>query len=225
MGDTKIPSGRDALIAFYKEHQPIWDTNAAALGLDPVALEPFKEAVDAAVLALGAASSARNASKLATDELNIKAEKLRPLGSSVVATIRAYAEFTGDENVYSIAQLSPPAPPKPAGPPTPPTNLLADPTANGHIILKWKGTTAQGQFFIIERSVDGGPWVRMEPVAAKTWTDLAVPRNTNVIQYQVWGARFDKRSATAPQATVNFGTVDAAIAAAFRSGPADTQAA
>lgn len=226
MAMTKIPANRDPMIDFYRQHIELWIDHAVELGLDSAAaLTPLKDAVDAAVAAQSEADALRNAARLATDMLNARAALLRSLGGAVVATIRAHAEFTGNEEIYSTAQISPPAARTPAGPPAPPTNLIADPTPNGHIILKWKGTTERGQFFIIERSVDGGPWVRLEPVAAKKFTDTLVPRNTNVIQYQVWGARFDKKSDTAPQATVNFGTVDPQIAAAFRSAGPGTLAA
>lgn len=51
----------------------------------------------------------------------------------------------------------------------------------------------------------------------KTWTDDAVPMNTNVIQYRVFRQRGLAKSTTAPTAVVNFGTLPPALAAAFRS--------
>lgn len=218
MALNNVPSSRNEMIQFYKEHAPIWSAAAAVIGLTPAAATEVQALVDKAVASLDKANAARNSSKSSTAILNADAELLRSTGGAAVATIRAFAETSGDPAVYEAADLAPPSPPKPVGPPVAPTNLVADPTPNGTIEITWKGTTAQGQFFIIERSVDGGAWTRLQPVAAKKFTDLLVPRNSNVIQYQVWGARFDTKSATAPIATVNFGTVDPAIAAAFRSG-------
>ncbi len=217
MADTTIPQSRNDIINFYAQHEPIWQTEQADIGLSVDQVAQVKSAVEAAVLALNAAEAARNASKLATAMLNEKAAQLRSVGGAAVATIRAYAETTGDEAIYDKAKVSPPAPPKPVGPPVSPTNFTADPNADGTITLKWKGTVSGNQSFVIERSVDMGPWIMVEGLRKKAWLDTKVPMNVNLIRYRIFGVRGNQYSVNPALTNVNFGTLPPELAAAFRT--------
>ncbi len=219
-----IPGPRDEMLDFYANHIETWDMNQASIGLGAPELTALKEALDAALLQRGATQQLRQNARTATDVLNAKAALVRSLGGAAMSTIRGYAEATDPAVVYAKADLPMPKPPTPAGPPVAPTSVVADPNATGTITLKIKGSVAQNASFEIERSVDGGPYVLIKPTRSKTWTDEAVPMNTNVIIYRVWGARDDVRSQTATSATVNFGNLPAEILAAFRTNGIEPQA-
>jgi hypothetical protein len=205
------------MIEFYKAHSGVWEAAALTVGLQPATITAFKAAVDAAVVSQDKVIQARQDSKAVTDELNANAAVLRAIGGACMSTIRAFAETTGDDNVYTIAKIPMPKPPVPVGPPTSPTDLSADPHANGTITLKWKGTIQGNQWFAIDRKVDAAPWVRLDSVRAKTFTDLAVPMNTNMIQYRVAGQRGTVISNPPAEALVLFGNLPAEIQAAFRA--------
>lgn len=217
MADTSIPQSRNDIISFYAQHAPIWSTAPVDIGLTIPTAAAVKAAADEAVAALNAAEAARNASKVATDTLNAKAASLRLIGGAAMATIRAFAETTGNEEIYQKAQISPPAPPKPVGPPVSPTEFSADPNADGTITLKWKGTVSGNQWFVIERSIDMGAWTFIKSIREKRWLDTAVPMNVSNITYRVFGLRGSELSVSPPTAAVNFGTLPAALAAAFRT--------
>ncbi len=217
MADTQIPNTRNEIVEFYKQHAEIWSTLTTEIGISVELAAAVKAATDAAVLAQQTAVAQRNTAKMSTTDFYDKADALRAIGGAAVATIRAYAEATDDKEVYIKAEVSPPAPPTPPGPPVAPKSVTADPNATGTITLKIKGSVAKNASFHIERSVDNGPWVLVNPTRSKTWTDEAVPMNTNTITYRVFGVRDNKRSDNATSATVNFGNLPAALQAAFRS--------
>lgn len=217
-----LPGTRDAMVAWFNDRIDLWTVSAAEIGLDPLAVTAFKSQLESVNGQISQMAIKRNAARAATINTNASAAVLRAAGSGLIATIKAFAETSGDEEVYEKANVPPPAPPKPAPPPVAPEAVTADPNATGTITLKIKGSVAQNGSFRIERSVDGGPYVLVDPTRSKTWTDTAVPMNSNVIAYRVFGVRDEKRSQTATGATVNFGTLPAALQAAFRSdaGPA-----
>lgn len=217
-----LPGTRDAMLAWFNERIELWVAEAAAIGLDPLAVNAFKTQLESVNTQASQMFIARNAARAATISTNSSAAVLRAAGSGLIATIKAYAETTGDDSVYEKSNVPPPAPPTPAPAPTAPEMVTADPNAVGTITLKIKGSIAQNGSFHIERSVDGGPWVLVNPTRLKTWTDEAVPMNVATIAYRVFGVRDDKRSQTATSASVNFGTLPPALQAAFRSAAGPT---
>jgi hypothetical protein len=219
MADTQIPSGRNELVDFYEKHYELWVDKALEIGLSVELAAAVKTAAEAAIAARNNAGLLRNSAKMGTTDYYEKADALRSIGGAAVATIRAFADATDNKTVYITAAISPPAPPTPAGPPSPAVNFTADPRADGMINLKWKGTVAQNASFDIERCVDSGPYVLLDNVRTKSFLDKAVPMNTNMIVYRIYGKRDGVRS-TPETATVLFGNLPAAIQAAFRSGPA-----
>lgn len=218
MSTPIVPNGRDEMIAFYKVHQPVWETNMLALGLTQPEIDEIKAKLTAALTQQETAAQARQNAQAQTLSLNQLADVLRATGALMMTRIRTYAESTNNPALYALAEIPAPKPPQPAGPPQTPTDFVADPLANGTITLTWKGSIAQGQDFPVERSIDGGPWTLRDTVRGKKWTDMAVPMNSNVIQYRIYGRRSDVWSNPPATATVNFGNLPAEILAAFRAG-------
>lgn len=218
-----IPKTRDAMIEWYTQRQPIWEAQLEQIGVTAPQCTELKNRLGQAVDLVAAAKAKRESAKTATEAAALAVDSLRSYGAGLVSTIRAFAEATDDDQVLIKAEVPLPKPPTPVGPPTSPTDLSADPHANGTITLKWKGTIQGNQWFAIDRKTTAGNWVRLDSVRAKKFTDLAVPMNTNIILYRVYGQRGTQISNPPAEATVNFGNVPAEIAAAFRTG--DTQAA
>lgn len=215
-----VPQQRDLMIQFYEYHSPIWTANAAGVGLLPAQTTELATRLEKAKNSLDAVLAARQQAKALTLQLDADAAALRSYGAGLMSTIRGYAEQQADPaETYVLAEIPAPQPAKPAGPPVAPEAVVADPNATGTITLKIKGSVAQNASFHIERSIDGGPYLLVGPTRLKTWTDEAVPMNSNTIQYRVFGVRDDTRSQTATTATVNFGNLPPALQAAFRSGP------
>jgi hypothetical protein len=206
------------MVAWFNERIDLWASSAAEIGLDPLAVTAFKAQLESVNGQISQMAIKRNAARAATINTNASAAVLRAAGSGLIATIKAFAETSGNEDVYEKSNVPPPAPPSPAPPPVAPELVTADPNAVGTITLKIRGSVAQNGSFHIERSIDGGAWVLVNPTREKTWTDMAVPMNTNTIAYRVFGVRDSKRSDTATGATVNFGNLPPELQAAFRTG-------
>ncbi|MDQ7014017.1 MAG: hypothetical protein Q9O74_09000, partial [Planctomycetota bacterium] len=78
------------------------------------------------------------------------------LGTALVATIRAFADATGQlegdaafADVYTAANLSPYNDASPLAAPTPATSLQALLLNSGGIKLTWNGTTANGTVYSV----------------------------------------------------------------------------
>lgn len=205
MADTTIPSSRNALVEFYRLRGDDWVAHAAALGLTVEAAEQVRAAALDAQAKIAEAERLRMFAKVATETANQAARQLRAIGGPATAMIRAHAESTGNIQLYDLAKVSPVAPPSPTPAPTPPTDVRAQPTANGAIILTWRGTIARSQWFIIERSVDGGDFTQQDTTRRKRWTDEKVPTGARRINYRIYAKRGDRRSTLAAETVVSFG--------------------
>lgn len=107
MANPVVPVAREAMIAFYANHQPVWELNQALIGIPLDAPLELKTRLEAAQLALTAAQAARQASKTATTALEDAAEALRSYGAGLMSTIRGFAESTGNPDVFSKAAIRP----------------------------------------------------------------------------------------------------------------------
>lgn len=219
-----IPGTRDAMLTFYANHVDLWSSVAAQIGVSSAMVIDLKGSLIESQAALQAAQQARETAKVATDTLNFKAAVTRALGGAAMSTIRAFAESAGGVEVYQLANIPAPKPPQPAGPPTPALDFTADPRADGTIQLRWKGTIAQNASFDIERSVDGGAYTLLKNTRSKKYLDTAVPMNSSIISYRIYGVRDDLRS-TSISSNVLFGTLPPALQAAFRTGGPVSEAA
>lgn len=215
-----VPTTQDGLLDWYSQHAPVWTVAAASIGLLPAQTTALSDLVTAAKTARDNRLNAAQAAKTATVAYNAALSNLGTFGAAMMATIRAYAEATDDEGVYQKADIPPPAKPTPAGPPVTPTEFTADPNADGTITLKWKGSVAQNGGFDLERSIDGGAYTAIKSTRSKTYLDKAIPMNSAMIVYRIYGTRDDVRNENPATTQVLFGTLPPELQAAFRSGPA-----
>lgn len=199
-----VPETNAARLTFYATHVPVWTANAAALGLDPAQVAALSALVGAARQATADAMAARNAARAATAAMN---EAMRAMhadpgaGADIISAIRTHAQATGDEGVYTLAQIPAPAEPSPIGPPGRPTDFDVELVpANGALILKWKCPNprgAEGTMYTVERQIGNGQVVRLDTVGTKSFTDAALPAGAvgtpGGVTYRVTAVRSTKR--------------------------------
>ncbi len=205
-----LPSKINERIQWFEQRLADWNTNATAIGLTVAQVASLTTLVTAARSAWDTAQSARQDAKNATVNQSSAVSAMSELGGDLVKTIRAFAQTTNNNTVFSLASVPPPAPPTPAGPPVPPTDLSADPNADGTITLKWKGSVASQTFFTVWRRVGAtGPFVQIGSLASKKFIDDGVPPPSSPagtqVFYNVRSQRGTAFSAPSDTTMVQFG--------------------
>jgi len=189
-----LPSSREQMIAWFSDRVADWAANAAAIGLNPAQAAEIAMRIAAAQNDLQTATDTRIASRNATVNFHDSADSLREYGADLVKVIKAFAESTDDQGVYSLASVPPPAPPSPAGPPPAPTGLTAKLLPGGGLRLSWKGTTSQGAFFGVYRKAEGETaFTFLDAPADKTFDDTTIPAEANTVTYYIQARRDDFR--------------------------------
>lgn len=193
-------------IIFLEQRMSLWANNAVEIGLTPEQVGVLETLVLAARSKHNAALTARNASKLATQELYTAAGTMTSSASEMIQTIRLFAESTQDPEVYDLANIPAPSPPKPAGPPPQPTEVSHHCQPDGSVLLKWKGSLSHGAFFKVYRRMTGeGSFSSIGAVAAKSLIDDTVPAGTHQAIYYIVGQRGIETGPASEWYTVNFG--------------------
>lgn len=139
---STLPSKDIDQITFMEQHAPIWAGSPASVGLTAPTCTAITAAVSAARKAFNDAQNARAASKSFTNTQKNAIAAMHTLSADAIKTIRLYAETTGDPNVYSKADIDPPAPPTPAQAPTQPIMLRASIEPSGALTIGWKAGPA-----------------------------------------------------------------------------------
>src|SRR5690606_14316239 len=108
----------------------------------------------------------------------------------------AYAATSGEDNIYELARIDPPAPPSPVPAPTTPTDVVTTLTNTGAIHLKWKAKNASpsaGTAFTIHRKLDGqSAYQQIGTSGVRTFIDETGPPGTPSVNYMIRGIRGDK---------------------------------
>ncbi len=212
MAKPVVPVAREEMIAFYANHQPIWELNQALIGIPVDAPAELKVRLDAASAALTAAQAARQASKTATATLDEAADALRSYGAGLMSTIRGYAESTGNPAVFDKAQIPPPRKATPLPPPVAPTNLSATLTTHGAVLVQWNGSTANGVNYMVYRSTDAGsgagPQVLIGSIGARELVDEGIVGCMKSATYQVRAVRGTQFSGFSGTTTIYFQPVE-----------------
>src|SRR5690606_36652319 len=122
---------------------------------------------------------------------------------------RAYANTTGDDEVYAVAQIPPPAQRDPAPPPAAPTDITLAVQPNGAIQVKWKITQpapgAEIQTVIQRRLNNSGSWQNLGVTGLKTFTDSTVPGGTELVTYMLHATRAGVTGLFSQQTSINLG--------------------
>ncbi|VAX41651.1 hypothetical protein MNBD_PLANCTO03-615, partial [hydrothermal vent metagenome] len=142
------------------------------------------------------ATRARNASMSATVGFHASADTLVGDGRDLIATIKAFAEASGDPQVYVRASVPPPAPPSVVGPPGTPTRFCVSLQGNGSFNLTWHADNPQGSsgtIYEVLRSDDGGPFAFLGTTGTRRFADTTLPAGTGTAVYQITGVRSTSR--------------------------------
>jgi hypothetical protein len=149
-----IPSGPHQQLEWLEAHVPTWQANAAAIGLTAAQVAALAALAAAARTAFDDMMIARDGSRDATQHFhNTMTAAIAP-ARDYVKTIKAYAETTGNPNVYVLASVPPPAPPVPIGAPGSPVDLAGVIDASGELTLTWDAPVSgpsNGIVFEVER--------------------------------------------------------------------------
>lgn len=225
-----VPTSRLGKIQFYEDHLPAWLTNAEAIGLTEVKLAEFSPLVVAARTAYDAQQAALNAARAATVSFHNAVRAMHSdsgAGADLIKTIRAYAESTGNPNVYVLAQIPPPATPGQAPPPGTPFDLQVGLLQSGALELRWKCHNPSGVagtiYEILRRDSSGGSFEYAGSIGIKSYVDETVPSGIPSVTYQITAVRSTLRGKPA-QFTVNFGVSGRTGTATIASVMAETPA-
>jgi hypothetical protein len=209
MGIT--PNSNLGKVEFYEAHLTPWTNNAAAIGLSLPEVAALTIATTDARAAYNAMIAARDAAKAATQSFYSKVSVMHSapgLGSDMIDTIKNFAQTNDDPNVYTLAQIPPPASGGVVPPPGTPFDFRVGLRQDGSLELKWKcnnPTGASGTVYEILRSISGGAMAFVDNAGEKLFVDATLPPNAGPVTYQITGVRTTVRGDPA-QFTVQFGT-------------------
>ncbi len=185
-----VPHTQQGAIDFFANRAPTWAANQASIGISAAQVVDIDAKITVAQSKLAAAQAARIAARTATLELNEALADMRSFGGDLIKTIRAFAETTGDANVYTLSDIPPVAPPTPAGPPDQPTELTASILLPFGIGLEWKGSVSQSAYFSIWRRLPGeSAFTMLDTTKAKSFEDRTLPGATASVEYYVAAIR------------------------------------
>ncbi|HYE61970.1 MAG TPA: hypothetical protein VD997_08225 [Phycisphaerales bacterium] len=203
---TVIPRKDQEAIEFFEAHWPIWQTEAAAIGLDADTVLQIKNATSAARASLSTQTSAKSAAKAATTGLRNTMRELRGKGGDGIRTIKAFAATTNNPSVFERAQIPEPAEPAPTPPPTQPTGFKVELTPEGGIRLSWKSTGSSGGFYSISRKLSGeSAFTLIGNSGKKFYVDSTIPAGVSGATYIVQGWRGQTAGTPSNQLTIQFG--------------------
>lgn len=201
-----LPSTKLAQIEWFEQRLAAWVANTAAIGLSPDQVSQLQGEIAAARGAYMSSQQARNDSKSATVTFYDATVTLVDDGRDLITTIKAFAEATGDNNVYALADVPPPSDPVPAGPPQTPEGVEGNINSDGAVELTWKGTLAFSTFFEVLRKIEGETtWTVINSVGTKEYLDETVPVGTTSVQYRVRAKRGAETSAANDPITIRIG--------------------
>lgn len=202
-----IPDTKPGQLDFFEARVDAWVANAANIGL-------LDSQTTQLVSLLGVARSAYDEAQQAKLDLKGLIEvqdqllaELVKFGSQLVQTIRAFAEQTGNAQVYATAMIDPRKDPE-AIPPFPASNLTYALKTSGALEIKWDGRLSTGTSYILERSIfneqgQPSPFEAIAFVDGLSFKDETVPHGTVHALYQV---RALKGSTTTAPIFVRFAT-------------------
>ncbi len=205
-----VPSTRLGKIVFYEAHLAPWTTNAAGIGLTPASVTTLSTLTAAARAAFNAAESARQAARAATQNYYDKVRAMHNgpgAGADMIDTIRVWAQTKNDPNIYTLAQIPPPATPGTTPPPGTPFDFAVGLLQSGALELKWKCANpsgTQGTIYEVQRRVGSGAFTFIGATGTRTFIDGTLVSGAAPATYQITAARSTARGNPA-QFTVNFG--------------------
>lgn len=191
---TNMPSYRGPAIDWITQRLAAWNDNAAAIGVDPLAVTALTSLTSTATTARNAAGTARDQAKAKTLDWHNAADVAMDAARDLILQIKAHAASTDDPQVYVLAQMSPKDPPGETPAPEVPSDITAQLLDQGHVRLSWKGKGPRGTFYIVKRRLNNdSDYTVVATVTDKTFTDEAIPFGTDRVTYAIDAQQTDKR--------------------------------
>lgn len=227
-----IPTPKVEQLQWCESHWPTWNDAPTTIGLTTVQTGLFKTKTEAARAAYDAAQNAKQAYRAAVTAQNSALSEATTYAQDLIRVIKGFAELTSNpNNVYSLAQIPPPATPVPAQAPGKPTNFAVSLQSDGSISLSWDATdssASSGAFFNITRKLPGqtaftqlgGTSGSTSESRRMTFTDTSIPTSAAGAgaQYIVTGQRGTRIGEPSDAITVQFGTDGGSFTAGVNAG-------
>lgn len=202
-----VPNTNIGKLTFYEAHIPGWTTNAVQLGLTSGDCTALDSLVKASRTAFDNQQLALDAAKSASGIMRTAIAAMHALGATDIAKIKAFAESTGNPDVYFKANIPAPATPAPVGPPGTPTDFTVSLNQSGAVTLRWKCANppgAAGTIYQVRRKIGSGAFVSFDGVGKRTFTDATIPAGSTGVMYEITATRSTIRGEPA-MFNVNFG--------------------
>lgn len=203
-----LPDSRKGKLEFFESHWETWLENATSIGLNSTIVNQLKTYVMDEREAFNAATLARDTSRSATNTWYVSSDTTVNLGRDLIKTIKAFAETSGNPNVYSLANIPAPVVPGPVGPPGTPMDFKVALRGDGALLLSWKCVNpvgSQGTIYEVRRKVAGqSAFEFLGANGPKKFTDASIAAGSSNVMYEITAVRSTVRGAPA-QFVVNFG--------------------
>ncbi len=201
-----LPQSYLEQIEFFEQRIAAWGADPTAIGLTAEQVADLTPLVGVARASYNAAQAARIASKDATVTFHSDTNAMAAFGRGLIKEIKAFAQSSGDESVYSKASIPPPAAPEPAGPPDTPTDVQGFINGDGAVELSWKGTLAYSTFYEILRKVDDETtWNLIASVGEKSYIDNTIASGCIGVSYRIRAKRGNQTSSGSDPITIRLG--------------------
>ncbi len=194
-----VPDPRLGKLQFYETHIIPWSNNAMAIGLDLGDVTSLATLTGAARIAYNAHLAAQQAGKSATQSFYdaIAAMHSGPnAGSDLIDTIKNFAQATDNPDVYTLAEIPPPAPPGAVPPPGTPYDFRVALLQDGAVELRWKNNNPEGTsgtVYEVKRRDDGGPFNYIDTAGKKVFVDTTIPQGVGPMTYEITAIRAELR--------------------------------
>lgn len=186
--DTRLPA-----LQWFEARINTWTTNATNIGLTGASMTSFANLIKDCRADYDAMQTARAAAKAATQKFYTSCTAMRDPGRGYIAAIKAYAESTGNDNVYNLGMIDPPAPPTPVPAPDVPKDLTGSVSPTGQITLTWSAVPSgpsSGIFFMVQRQRSGeSGYTLLGGTQDKTFLDPVPHVTGGPVSYQVRAQR------------------------------------
>ncbi len=211
---------RSAFLTWGLAHTTVFDEQEGNIGLSASQVTAFTNAINAATAANQAQENARLAYRAAVSAGTDAFNAAKRSASLTTKVIRTFADTTNNPNVYSLAQIPPPAVPGTALPPAKPTDLSVElNNASGALTLRWKASNpagTNGTSYLIKRKLPGqAEFVYAGISGEKKFVDNTFTAGPDSVQYTVQGHRADSVGAESDAFVINFGKTATGQTTAF----------
>jgi hypothetical protein len=203
-----VPDAKADKIAFFETRLAPWADHAAEIGTSTEAVSNLTDKTNDARAAFIEQQAAQATAQSATLKMKMAIDAMATAGANIIRQIRTQAATTGDDGVYSLASIPPPAEPSPIGAPGQPEQFSFKVDAIGVLFLKWKCKNPQGavgtMYQVSRRIGSDSGFTYIGGSGTKSFIDDTLPAGTATVIYQIQAVRSTK---VGPAATfnVNFG--------------------